>query len=190
MSRRSSRHPSTVTPPRPTWPVFSARCINQRHTTLHGMRGAASRWDARSTRLREHLATIAGRVDHAAMRETWEQLRATRPWTGAAVWIHGDMHPGNLLVQDGHLAGVLDFGDLTAGDPATDLAVAWMLLHGSARSEFRELTCGAHGWLDDDTWTRARAWALALGAAWLANAGANDRLASVAAATIDEAILA
>ena len=100
------------------------------------------------------------------------------------------MHPGNLLVRDGHLAGVLDFGDLTAGDPATDLSVGWMLLHGSARRKFRDLTCGAQGWLDPDTWTRARAWALALGAAFLANAGANDRFGSVAAATIDEAILA
>ena len=146
--------------------------------------------DARGTLLREHLATIGGRVDHSAVRETFEQLRATRPWTGAPVWIHGDMHPGNLLVRDGHLAGVLDFGDLTAGDPATDLSVGWMLLHGSARRKFRDLTCGARGWLDPDTWTRARAWALALGAAFLANAGANDRFGSVASATIDEAILA
>ena len=87
------------------------------------------------------------------------------------------------------LSGVLDFGDLTAGDPATDLSVAWMLLRGSARSTFRELACGADGWLDGDTWTRARAWALALGAAHLAHAGPNDRLAAVAAATIGEAIL-
>jgi aminoglycoside phosphotransferase (APT) family kinase protein len=85
--------------------------------------------------------------------------------------------------------GVLDFGDLTAGDPATDLSVAWMLLRGSARLRFLELTCGADGWLDPATWTRARAWALALGVACLAN-GATNRFASVAAATIDEAMLA
>ena len=97
---------------------------------------------------------------------------------------------GNLLVRDGRLSGVLDFGDVAAGDPATDLSVGWMLLRGSARQTFRDLTCGAGGWLDGDTWTRARAWALALGAAYLANAGANDRLAPVAAATVDEAILA
>lgn len=146
--------------------------------------------DARDTLLREHLVAIAGRVDHAAVIETWERLRATRPWKRAAVWIHGDLHPGNLLVRDGRLSGVLDFGDVAAGDPATDLSVGWMLLRGSARQTFRDLTCGAGGWLDGDTWTRARAWALALGAAYLANAGANDRLAPLAAATIDEAILA
>lgn len=146
--------------------------------------------DARGALLREHLAAIAGRVDHAAVIETWERLRATPPWTGAAMWVHGDLHPGNLLVGNGRLSGVLDFGDLTAGDPATDLSVAWLLLRASARSTFRDLTCGAEGWLDPDTWTRARAWALALGVAYLAHAGADDRFAAVAAATIDEAILA
>lgn len=145
--------------------------------------------DARNAAIREHVATIAHRIDHAAVVATWERLRATPPWTGAAIWIHGDLHAGNLLVRDGRLSGVLDFGDLTAGDPATDLSVAWMLLREPARSRFRNLTCGEEGWLDGDTWTRARAWALALGAAYLANADANDRLASAAATTIDEALL-
>ena len=145
--------------------------------------------DARDALLREHVAAIAGRVDHAAVIKTWDGLRSTPQWTGAAVWIHGDLHPGNLLVRAGRLSGVLDFGDVTAGDPATDLSVAWMLLRGSARSAFRDLACGADGWLDGDTWTRARAWALALGAAYLTHGGANDGLAAVAAATIDEVIL-
>jgi aminoglycoside phosphotransferase (APT) family kinase protein len=145
--------------------------------------------EARSALLREHVAAIAGRVDHAAIIETWERLRATPPWTGS-VWIHGDLHPGNVLVRAGRLSGVLDFGDLTAGDPATDLSVAWMLLQEPARSTFRDLTCGAGGWLDSDAWTRARAWALALGAAHLAHAGSNNRFAAVAAATIDEALMA
>lgn len=146
--------------------------------------------DARNARLREHVAAIAGRVDHAAVIETWERVRVTPPWTGAAMWIHGDLHPGNLLVRDGRLSGVLDFGDLAAGDPATDLSVAWMLLREPARSTFRELTCGADGWLDVHTWTRSRAWALVLSAAYLAHADDNDRLAAVATATIDEVIRA
>jgi hypothetical protein len=54
---------------------------------------------------------------------------------------------------------------------------------------FRDLTCGASGWLDSGTWTRGRAWALALGAAYLADPGANDPLAALAAATIDEVML-
>jgi aminoglycoside phosphotransferase (APT) family kinase protein len=145
--------------------------------------------DARDSLLREHAAAIAYRVDHAAVIRTWERLYVTTSWRGAAMWIHGDLHMGNLLVRDGRLSGVLDFGDLAAGDPATDLSVAWMLLREPARSTFRDLTCGADGWLDADTWTRARAWALALGAAYLAHIAADDRFAAIAAATIGEAIL-
>lgn len=145
--------------------------------------------DTRDILLHEHLTAIAGRVDHATIIDTWERLRATPPWSAAGVWIHGDLHPGNLFVRDGRLSAVLDFGDLTAGDPATDLSIGWMLLREPARSTFRDLTCGAHGWLDADTWTRGRMWALALGVAYLAN-GAKDRFASIAAATINEAMLA
>jgi len=68
-------------------------------------------------------------------------------------------------------------------------SIAWMLLREPARSTFRDLTCGASGWLDGDTWTRGRAWALALGAAYLADARANGAFAAVATATIDEVLL-
>jgi aminoglycoside phosphotransferase (APT) family kinase protein len=145
--------------------------------------------DARDALLHQNLAAIDGEVDHAAIIAQWERLRAAPPWQGGGLWIHGDLHPGNLLVRDGRLSGVVDFGDITAGDPATDLAVGWMLLRGAARSRFRDLTCGAEGWLDDAAWARGRAWALALGVAFLANAGADDRFASMAAATIEAAIL-
>ena len=104
------------------------------------------------------------------------------------MWIHGDLHPGNLLVCDGRLAGVLDFADLSAGDPATDLAVAWMVLREPARSTLRNLACGAGGWLDDDTWMRGRAWALVLGVAYLAHA--DNRLAAVGAETVKATLLA
>ena len=64
----------------------------------------------------------------------WEQALATAP-ARAAVWIHGDLHPRNVVVRDGALAGIVDWGDMTAGDPATDLACAWMLLDHRGRSE-------------------------------------------------------
>ena len=118
------------TQPRPTSPVFSARCIDRRHTTLHGIHGAASRWTPAtrcfantSLRLRvESTTRQSSRRGNGCVRR--------RPGRCAAVWIHGDLHPGNLLVRDGRLSGVLDFGDVTAGDPATDLSVGWMLLSG------------------------------------------------------------
>jgi aminoglycoside phosphotransferase (APT) family kinase protein len=157
------------------------------HAPRNPWRGVAL--DARDVLLREHVAAIGDQIDGAVVIQTWERLRATPCWTGAATWIHGDLHPCNLLVRDGCLSGVLDFGDLTAGDPATDLSVGWMLLREPARSAFRHLTCGTDGWLDGNTWIRARAWALALGAAYLAYGGHDNRLAAVASATIHEALL-
>ncbi len=96
-------------------------------------------------------------------------LLETPPWTGRPIWLHGDLHPANMLVHDGRLSAVIDFGDLTAGDPATDLSVAWMLLPPALRPHFR----AAAGEIDDATWSRARAWALALALAYLANSADN-----------------
>ncbi len=72
-------------------------------------------------------------------------------------WYHGDLLAENLLVRDGRLAALLDFGGLSVGDPTIDLVVAWELLDTSSRDVFRQ----AVG-VDDDTWQRGRAWALAL----------------------------
>jgi aminoglycoside phosphotransferase (APT) family kinase protein len=56
----------------------------------------------------------------------WERAVAA-PVAPEPVWLHGDLHPRNLIVRDGALSAVIDWGDMTAGDPATDLACAWML---------------------------------------------------------------
>jgi aminoglycoside phosphotransferase (APT) family kinase protein len=78
-------------------------------------------------------------------------------WSGPPVWLHGDLLPGNLLVQDGRLSGVLDFSLVGVGDPACDLIAAWALLASDTREAFRvELT------VDDDTWARGRGWALSI----------------------------
>lgn len=73
-------------------------------------------------------------------------------------WYHGDLAAENLLVRDGRLAAVLDFGGLAVGDPAVDLCAAWELLDAAARTTFREAVGVA-----DDEWAVARGWALALG---------------------------
>jgi aminoglycoside phosphotransferase (APT) family kinase protein len=104
------------------------------------------------------------------------------------LWIHGDLHPGNLLVSDGRLSAVIDFGDLAAGDPATDLSVAWMLLPQSARSTFRAAVRGELDSLDDDTWMRARGWALALGLAYLDASRDDEPMGALGRATIDAAL--
>jgi aminoglycoside phosphotransferase (APT) family kinase protein len=66
-------------------------------------------------------------VDGAAVRRTRAAALAAPRWAEPPVWVHGDLHPANILVRRGRISGVLDFGDLTAGDPAADLSVRWML---------------------------------------------------------------
>lgn len=85
-------------------------------------------------------------------------------FTGAPVWVHGDIAVGNLLVEDGRLSAVIDFGCCAVGDPACDLVLAWVFLDGPARDAFR-LSVAA----DEAMWARARGWALWKAALVLAN---------------------
>ena len=126
----------------------------------------------------------AGLVDEAHVRALWAELEATPPWPGAPVWLHGDLHPGNIVVAHGRVAAVIDFGDINAGDPATDLAVAWMLFDGSARTRFR----AEAGAPDEDTWSRARAWALAIGLACMTNSDDNPPFLALGRRTVAAAL--
>jgi aminoglycoside phosphotransferase (APT) family kinase protein len=119
----------------------------------------------------ERLDRLGSAVDSRRARAVWSAAVAVPPWAGAPVWLHGDLHPANLLVDRGALTAVIDFGDLTAGDPGTDLSVAWMLFGPDERAVFR----AAAGQPDDETWTRARGNALAHAIACLASS-ADDRV--------------
>jgi aminoglycoside phosphotransferase (APT) family kinase protein len=143
---------------------------------------------SRTERLREHLQELDGLVDRAAALNLWERVLAIPPWPGPPLWIHGDLHPGNLLVSDHRLSAVIDFGDLAAGDPATDLSVIWMLLPQSAHAAFRVAVRGELDAIDDDTWMRARGWALALGLAYLACSRDDEAMGTLGRATIDAAL--
>ena len=88
-----------------------------------------------------NLALLTGQAAMITPAGTRYCARGTRRWRppgydGPPVWLHGDLHPANILVSDGQVSGVIDFGDITAGDPADDLSVAWMLLppdcHGAS----------------------------------------------------------
>lgn len=76
-------------------------------------------------------------------------------WRCSAVWVHGDVAPGNVLHRHGRLVAVIDWGSAAVGDPACDLVMAWTVFDGSARSRFREAIGG-----DPSLWARARGWAL------------------------------
>ena len=103
---------------------------------------------------RAALATIADEVDVPLATEVLDAAVAST-WPGPPVWFHGDIAFGNLLVRDGRLAAVIDFGTSGIGDPACDVVLAWTLLSGESRTVFRD----ALG-LDDDTWARGRGWGL------------------------------
>ena len=105
-----------------------------------------------------------------------EELCDVAEWTGPPVWLHGDLHTANVIVRDGSVVGVLDFGDITSGDPACDLAIAWMLFDGADRDRFRS-AAGAVVPIDDATWQRGRAWALHFALLYLLNSADNERFA-------------
>ena len=101
------------------------------------------------------IERLPARFDQEAVRPAWDAALEAAPWHGAgATWTHGDLIPPNVLVRDGRIAGVLDFGEAGVGDPAVDLIPAWALFGHEGRAAFRA-TIGA----DDDTWHRARAFA-------------------------------
>jgi aminoglycoside phosphotransferase (APT) family kinase protein len=103
---------------------------------------------------RQAIAALEGAIDTKAATAVWEAALAAT-WRGSPVWVHGDVAAGNLLVRDGRLSAVIDFGTSGVGDPACDLAIAWTLLAGESRETFRAALP-----LDDGTWTRGRGWTL------------------------------
>jgi aminoglycoside phosphotransferase (APT) family kinase protein len=108
--------------------------------------------------------------DPDAVREIWEDAVAAPVWQGPARWLHGDLHPANVLTEDGTFCGVIDFGDLCAGDPACDLAAAWTLLPDGAADRFHRAYEPVP---DAATLRRARGWAVqrALGGLFIGEAG-------------------
>ena len=110
-------------------------------------------------------------VDVNAIRAIWAEALAAPLWKGPRMWLHGDLHPANVLTANGNLCGVVDFGDLCAGDPALDLASCWILLPDTeAINRFQAASPLAS---DASTWRRARGWAIgrAIGCLRIATAG-------------------
>lgn len=103
---------------------------------------------------REAISALNGEVDTDAATEVWEAALAAT-WHGPAVWIHGDVSASNLLVVDGRLSAVIDFGCSGVGDPACDVTMAWTFFSGDSREAFRSRLP-----LDEGTWARGRGWAL------------------------------
>lgn len=135
----------------------------------------APRNPVRGVPLRDRHEAMRARLEKVALPQRgalsaiWELGLAEPDHAGPRLWLHGDPHPHNMLVGNTRTAGnaagraclgaVIDFGDLASGDPASDLAVAWLHFTASGREEFRDLLSG-HSLYSPGTWVRARAWAV------------------------------
>jgi len=126
------------------------------------------------TRIAETLDRSGELVDRELVARRAAELLDVDDWDGPALWVHGDLHTANLVVRDGAIAAVLDLGDLTAGDPACDLAIAWMLFGEDERELFR-VTAGSRSPIDDATWQRGAAWALHFALLYLLHSRDNER---------------
>lgn len=112
--------------------------------------------------------------DPDAVRAIWDDAVTAPAWDGPPLWLHGDLHPANVLTADGTLCGVIDFGDMCAGDPACDLAACWILLPDGFADRFHEAYQPAP---ETATLRRARGWAVlhALGRILIGHAGDHGR---------------
>jgi aminoglycoside phosphotransferase (APT) family kinase protein len=100
------------------------------------------------------IEALGDEIPRATVQRVWEDAMRTT-WQREPVWLHGDVAAGNLLVRDGRLAAVIDFGCSGVGDPACDMVIAWTFLSGASRDRFR----AARG-VDAATWSRGRGWGL------------------------------
>lgn len=116
--------------------------------------GALAVYDRQTRRATEILASRLGRQADTTIVKLWANALESKPPT-RPVWVHGDIGVGNLLVSNGRLCGVIDFGQCCVGDPACDLAIAWTLFDDRTRPLFRSAIAP-----DEGLWIRAQAWAL------------------------------
>ncbi len=140
------------------------------HSFFRG--GPVATYDAEA---RAAIAALNGVIDSRAAGAVWDAA-VSAPRAVTPVWVHGDVAGSNLIVVDGHLSAVIDFGCSAVGDPACDLVVAWTFFTGESRKAFRAALA-----LSDATWARARGWALWKAAITLAREHGSGQDAASAA---------
>ncbi len=139
-----------------------AKVLNELHkidTTGAPLPGLHNFWrgahpSVYDTETRSAIKELNGFIDANAAISLWEKATSSK-WNKSPVWIHGDFASGNILIKNGRLVAVIDFGGMGVGDPACDLTIAWTFLKNESRQAFK-----SNFHLDSDTWTRARGWAL------------------------------
>ena len=112
---------------------------------LHGIKLINGPFSRRGIPLKEldaetkkAIGELEGQVDVQSITSLWHQFSDTPPWCKESVWVHGDFLPGNILIKNNRLSGVIDFSDLGIGDPACDFVIAWSIFGPHSRKIFRE----------------------------------------------------
>lgn len=129
----------------------------------NGFRGGPLRM--RNAYTRGAIDRARSLVDATALTAEWEAALDTPEWDGEPAWLHGDLHPANLLSTRGRASAVIDWGQMAVGDPACDLMIGWNFWR-SQREQFREVVA-----VDEATWQRGRGWALTQ---WIGGVNANE----------------
>jgi aminoglycoside phosphotransferase (APT) family kinase protein len=135
---------------------------------------------SRDAATRENVGSLGDMVDQDRAIEMWDGMLRLEPSQMEPRWLHGDLHPHNVLAEDGKVSAIIDFGDITSGDPATDLAVGWMMFDDEDRASF----WAAYGNDDGELWRRSKGWALSLGAAYVAHSADNPVMHRVGVRTL------
>ncbi|REE67952.1 aminoglycoside phosphotransferase (APT) family kinase protein [Paenibacillus taihuensis] len=134
--------------------------------------------------VRKIIAELPGGIDQEAAAGAWDAAMKLPEWQGEPVWIHGDLHAGNLLLDQGRLSAVIDFGCMGVGDPAYDTLFAWSMLTSDTRETFR-----AELQPDEQEWERGKGFALSMGLiAYPYYKESNPLFAGVAKRIIDEVL--
>lgn len=130
------------------------------------------------------LTSLAQGKVRESLGPVWDRARRADPWKGPRLWLHGDLHPQNILIIDEAPSGVIDFGDITSGDPATDLAVGWMLFDDTPRGRFFD----SYGEVDAQLLVRARGWALSLAVSYLAHGADSAVMTRIGSRTLERVV--
>lgn len=149
------------------------------HSAWRG--GPLTTYDAETRRA---IAALRDAIDADAATAVWNAALAATSH-GPPVWVHGDVAAGNLLVRNGQLCAVIDWGCCGVGDPACDTVIAWTLFGGESREAFRTTLA-----VDDATWTRGRGWALWKALITLAEYRTIDLVKAADARRVIDAVLA
>jgi len=161
--------------------IVALQAIDPAGGPVHEFRGPSLAAHDHNTRAT--AALLRDSLDFRSAVRIWDTALSAPERSIRPTWMHGDLHPANMLVEDRELTAVIDFGLLGVGDPACDLSVGWTYLSPDSRHLFRREMAA-----DDETWARGRGWALQFGLRAAAYSADNPILGDIGRHTLAEVL--